>query len=895
MLSIRKILNRRRRYDDLSVSMEEHIAEKVEELVEGGMPRREAEQRARREFGNVALIEQRSREVWQWQVVESAWADAKFAVRQLIKSPGFTVTAVVTLALGIAVNATMFSLVDAFLLPHLPGHDAESVVVVSSVNPDQSFLPDTSPVSAPNYFSWRADTHLFADMSAADGYRTGSLASGGTAEALSYAAVTPNYFALLGASAQLGRTFVQSEDQEGRNRVVILSHGLWERRFGSDPSVVGRTVRLNREDYTVVGVMGADFRLLGFIPELWTPLVLSAADHAPGARSSRELLLFARLAPGVTLSQAKAQMNAVAEQAQHDFPATEQRWGVAVRTLPDFLVYDFGIRNALAILMTVVTMVLLIACANVAGLLLTRAVGRQQEMGIRMSLGATRARVVRQLLTEGLVIGLLGGGAGLLLTWAGIRVVRAGMTFNEAVHAVPIRLDTNVLVFAIVLSLASALLASMAPALKASRSGITADLNSESRTASGSRSQGWLRSFLVGGEITLAFVLLTGSGLLIRGVYVLEHQPLGFRHDHLLTAGLTLDRARYQDPARQIQFVRAILPALRQLPGVESAAVTSDLPSTGPGSVPIHIKGQPDAPGNAVHTTTNVVVTPDYFEATGVPLVRGRLFTDGDNGDAPRVVVVNQEFVHRYLQDRDAEGRQIQLDVSGNPPLEQGPVRGDPGAAPQWATIVGVVRDVKSFSEDPRIEPEVYEPYWQRPVASLSLMIRTNVEPNSLIPQLRNLVAGVDPELPLLRVMSMDGVIDTQRNGNTLFTGLLATFALLALTLACIGIYGLISYSVGQRTHEIGIRVALGADTSAISRMVMRQGLKVAGVGSVIGLVLALPLPKVFDSIFMGLLFSAPGVYPVVLVAMFFVALLATYGPARRASRVNPAAALRNE
>jgi putative ABC transport system permease protein len=289
------------------------------------------------------------------------------------------------------------------------------------------------------------------------------------------------------------------------------------------------------------------------------------------------------------------------------------------------------------------------------------------------------------------------------------------------------------------------------------------------------------------------------------------------------------------------------------------------------------------------------VVTPDYFEATGVALLRGRLFRENDNGDAPRVVVVNQEFVHRFLQDRDAEGRQIQLDVNGVPPREQGPVRGDPGAAPQWTTIVGVVRDVKSFSEDTRIDPEVYEPYWQRPVASVSLLVRTNVEPKSLIPGLRNVVAGLDAELPLLRVMSMDGVIDTQKRGNTLFTWLLATFALLALTLACIGIYGLISYSVGQRTHEIGIRVALGADTAAISRMVLRQGLKVAGIGSVIGLALALPLPKLFDSIFMGLLFSSPGVYPAVFVVMMLVALLATYGPARRASRVDPAAALRDE
>jgi putative ABC transport system permease protein len=878
-----RFIPRRCRYDDLSVSIREHIAEKVDELVEGGMPRREAEQAARRAFGNVALVEERSRAVWQWPLVESVWADARFAVRQLLKAPGFTVTAVVTLSLGIAVNATIFSMVDAFLVPHLPGRGAESLVVVSGVNPDRSFMPDAYPVSAPNYLDWRADTRLFSDMSASDENRTGSLAGDGQAEAISYAAATPNYFALFGASARLGRTFVAGEDLDGRNHVVVLSHGLWERRFGSDPSVIGRVVRLNRENYTVVGVMGPDFRLLGFTPDLWTPLVLSAADRAADARKNRSLYVFGRLVPGITLGEAKAEMSVAAERAQRAFPATENRWGATVRTLPDFLVYSFGIRTALLILMTVVTMVLLIACANVAGLLLTRAVSRQQELGIRVSLGATRARVVRQLMTEGLVIGLLGGGVGVLLTYAGIRLLRAGLAFNDAVRAVPIRLDTNVLLFALIVSVFSALLASMAPALKGSRSSIGADLSSESRTSSGSRSHSRLRSFLVGGEIALAFVLLIGSGLLIRGVYVLEHQPLGFRHDHLLTAGVNLDQARYGDASRQVQFIRAVLPALRQLPGTESAAVTSDLPATGPGKVPIHIKGQPEPPNKAPHMALDVVVTPDYFPASGIALLRGCSLAENDDAAAPRVVMVNQEFVHRYFQDRDPVGTQVQLDVSA----------GSGG----WAAIVGVVSDVKTFSEDTTIEPEVYESLVQRPVTSVSLMVRTTVEPNSLIPDLRRAIANLDPELPLLRVMSMDGVIDSQKSGNTLFTRLLATFAVLALTLACIGIYGLISYSVGQRTHEIGIRVALGADTAAISRMILRQGMRIAAIGSAVGLALALPLPKLFDSIFLGLplLFSSPPVYPAVAVVMFVVTVMATYGPARRAARVNPAAALRNE
>jgi putative ABC transport system permease protein len=875
-------LFRRRRYDDLTVSIREHIAERADELVGEGMPRAEAEQTARRAFGNVGLVEQRSREVWQWPTVESVFADIRFALRQLIKSPGFTITAVVTLALGIAVNATMFSMVSAFLLPHLPGRDPQSMVVVSSVNPDSQFQPDANPASAPNYLAWSKDTRVFSAMAAADEYRTGSLAGKGLQpEALTYAAVSPNYFPVFGVSPALGRAFVAGEDQPGRDHVLVLSHGLWERRFGSDASVVGRVVRLNREDYVVAGVMPADFRLLGFTPQLWTPLTLTASDATADARKNRSLYLFARLAPGIKLEQARVQMRMLGQQAQQDYPAIEGRWGAAVRTLPDFLIYNFGIGTALAVIMTVVGFVLFIACANVAGLLLTRAVGRQKELAIRMSLGATRVRVVRQLLTEGVVIALLGGGVGLFLTYFGIRVISAGLSFNDAIADVKISLDTNVLIFAAVVSLVSAVLSSVAPALKASRTEINTDLKSEGRGASSGRAHNRMRVFLVGGEIALALFLLIGSCLLIRGVSLIEHQKLGFNHDHLLTAGLVLDKARYADSSKQIQFVRGLIERARQIPGVEKVAVASDLPASGLNSVTFHIKGQTEAHSNDQHTAADVVVTPEYFEVAGVPLLRGRLFTGRDDATAPHVVMVNQEFVHKYFQDRDPLGKQIQLDVAR--------------ASPAWSEIVGVVSDVKSYSEDARVDPEVFEAYLQRPVASFSLMLRSTVEPKSLASSLRQAIAQLDRELPLLRVMSMDDVIEAQKNGDPLFTKLLGTFAILALILSAIGIYGLIAYSVGQRTHEIGIRLALGAKASDISRMILRDGFKVAAIGSAIGLLMALPLPKLFESIFHGLVVGGPEVYPVVLAVMLIVAFCATFGPARRAVHVDPTTALRNE
>ena len=878
---LKQLFTRGRRYDDLAISIQEHLEEKVEELMEEGMSREIALGTARREFGNVTLIQERSREVWGWPTLESLWADVKFAVRQLIKAPGFTATAAMTLSLGIAVTATMFSLVSAFLLPRLPGRNPERVVVVSSVNPDQSFLPDTDPVSAPNYLAWRADTRVFAEMAAADEYRTASLTGQGEPEAVNNAAVSPNYFHVFGISPQLGRSFMAGEDQPGRDHVLILSHGLWERRFGSDPSIVGRTVRVDREDYVVVGVMGADFQLLGFTPQMWTPLVLSAADQTAAGRKQRFLFLFARLAPGVTLQQARAEVTVLAKRSEMDFPQIERRWSAAVRALGDFLIYSFGIRSALAVLMTTVSFVLLIACANVAGLLLTRAAGRQKELAIRVSLGASRVRVVRQLVTEGLVIALLGGGVGLLLTYFGITFVRANMAFNEALSAVPVSLDINVLLFVIGVSLISATLSSLAPALRASHTDTNTSLKSESRTASSGRSQNRLRSVLVCFEIALALFLLIGTSLLIRGVFLLDHQKLGFRTDHLLTATLGLDQRRYSDGSHQLLFVRDLIRNLQQIPGVEDAAVASDLPATNSHTVPIQIEGEPKLPANEQRSALDAVVTAEYFHAVGVSLLRGRTFTETDDARAPHVVLVNQEFVRRYFQDHDALGRQVQMDIKG--------------ATPTWSEIVGVVSNVKSYSEDTRVDPEIYESFLQRPVTSLSVLLRSKVETNSLIPDLRHAVSQLDAELPLGRVMSMETVINHQRGGNSLFSCLLGTFALLALILAAIGIYGLLAYSVSQRTHEFGIRLALGAKGSDILWMTLREGLKTAAIGSALGLLLALPLPRVFDAMFQGMHFGAPKLYLLVMAAILIVTTAATYLPARRAAHVDPNAALREQ
>ena len=878
---IKQLFSRRQAYGDLSDEIQEHLEEKIEELVASGISRKEATAAARREFGNVTLIELDSRAVWQWPSIESFLADLRYGLRTLRKNPGFTAVAVLTLALGIAVNATMFSLVSAFLLRRPPGHDPERVAVVTSLNPAQGFLSDANPVSAPNFIAWREANHVFADMAAADEYRTVSLTPQGQPQALRSAAVSPNYFSVLGVSPELGRAFSDGEAQPGRDHVVILSHDLWERQFGSDASLIGRTIRVNREDFTVLGVMPESFHLLGFTPQLWTPLVLTAADQTAAARKDRSLYLFARLKPAVTIEEARAELITLAHRAEENFPETEKGWGAAGRTLPDFLIYEFGIRTALVILMTTVGFVLMIACANVAGLLLARAAGRRKELAIRVSLGAGRLRIIRQLLTENLVIAFLGGSAGLLLAYWGIDFVRAKMSFNDAISAVPMSLDRNVLLFAVGVSVICAVLCGLAPALTASRTDINTSLKNESRAASQSSSQSRLRTVMVTGEIALALFLLIGTGLLVRGIFLIEHQNLGFRSDHLLTASATLDEARYQDAAQQLLFVRNLLPRLVHIPGSEAVAAASDLPASGLASVALRIKGQPDLPDNQRLQTRDVVVSVDYFRASGIPLLHGRTFTDMDTATAPRVVLVNQEFVHRHLNDQEPLGQQIRLDVNG--------------ATPQWSEIVGVVGNVKIYSEETRDDPEVYEAFLQRPVSSFSLMIRTNSDPSSLSSALRNAVAQMDAELPLNRVMSMPAVIERQKAGNPLFVRILGSFACLALILSAIGIYGLVAYSVGQRKHEIGIRMALGAGTPDVLRMVLREELKMAAIGGAIGLGLSLPLPKLFDGIFYGVHFREPWLFLIVPLAILMVTMFATYIPARRAARVDPISALHQE
>ena len=878
------LLSRRRLYADLSEEIQEHLEEKIEALVGQGMSRQAAEAAARREFGNVTLTKEDSRAVWRWAAIEDLAMDVRFGVRMLRKNPGFTAVAVVTLALGVAANSTIFSVVNGLALRPPRIKDPGKVVAILTTDPARAgYGWDQSPVAAPDFVAWHERSQSFESMAASE-LRSFALTGEGEPERLTGMRVSADYFQVLGVDAARGRTFRPGEDRAGHALVVILSHELWQRRFASDPRVVGKTVRLDGESYSVAGIMPPRFRVGYYGPQLWTPLVFPPERLLPASRTERSLSVLARLKPSVSVETANAEVATLAQGAERFYPGTTQGWGARVMVLQKYLASEFKVFNRIQ--MSAVLLVLLIACANIAGLQLTRAAARQTEIAVRTGLGASRFRLVRQLMAENLLVALLGGALGLLLAWWGVRALRNALNWGDYVRemALAISIDHNVLAYTLGISVLAALLFGLVPAFQQTAVNLHLTLKEGGRTNSQGRGRHRAQGALVAAQVALALALLTGAGLMSWGFLHKVSAGFGIDPKQVLTANIRLSNVQYEDPSKQAAFFREALERIDALPGVISAGGTTTLVLLEEARVvTFSIAGQAMLPRKERAKADCISITPGMLETLRVPLLRGRRFGSHDNPQAPSVAVVNQAFVRRYFPNDEPLGKRLRLDTGSSD-------RAD------WSEIVGVVGNIKELSEEWEERPQVFESYLQRPSGVLTLVVRTTSDPADFAPSLRRAIWDIDGDQPVTQVQSMEQVIAYGRAAGVVVLTLLGSFAGLALAMAVVGVFGVMAFTVAQRTHEIGIRMALGARSHTLLRMVARKGVALGTMGVGIGLVLAAPLVLLPTGMAPGMpLDQRASVVLAAGVLLWLVALLASYSPARRATRIDPTVALRSE
>jgi putative ABC transport system permease protein len=872
----------KRKQADFSEEIRAHLELETQRLKEQGLSDEEARVAAYRAFGNVTRAEERFYESSRWVWFDHLAQDVRFGLRQLRKTPAFTAIAVLTLALGIGANTTIFSAVSAILLRKPAVRDPDELYTVSSKNLLEG--SDLQEISALDFESWKEPGHVFDDMAAAATGHSFTLTGQGEPAAIDGDRVTTNYFSVVGVMPALGRAFLPAEAQTGNDHVVILSDALWHERFGSDPNVIGKVIKLDLEPHTIVGVMppGSAIPMPWIPPRLWTPLVFTARDLKPSARGDHNLnMVLARLKPGVRAVQAQAEMDSIAQLLRATYPQTNKDWGVTVLTLQEYLIQKPRTRSAMLMLMVMVAFVLLIACANIAGLLLARGAGRAHEMAVRAAVGANRKRLIVQMLVESLLIGVAGGAAGLILSVWGIDLLRAGFNFNEIGRqmARSFHLDHETFLFTAAISLLTTLLSGLAPAVRASKINPGDALSEGGRTGSGGFARSRMRSVLVTGEVALALALLSGAAIMAREIHWELSQELGFDQARLLLAEINLKSQQYQKPDAQIAFFQQVTQKLRELPGVETADGTLDIPLGNAWNTSFSIVGQPVAEKSRRPSADYFVVGPEYFRAMKIPLMKGREFSLSDNTHSPVVAIVSQEFVRRFFPNADAIGQQIETEAGDN----------------QRAQIVGIVGNVSTYIGQSEPHPQIYRCYLQIPYPNLTLIARSRLAASALAPMLREVVWTVDKDQPVGRIKTMNELAADNEGGDKLMVALMGIFAGLALILAAVGIYGLVAYSMSQRTREIGIRMALGAQRKDVLQLVLRQGGLLAGIGCALGLVLALPLPRVFAAMFQGFPLQGPLVAIVVTALIAVVSFLATYIPARRATKVDPTVALRYE
>ena len=814
--------------------------------------------------------------------MENLVRDLRYAARTLAKSPGFTAAAVLCLALGIGATSAVFSVVDAVLLRALPYQDPERIVMLwNRVEPDER-----QPSSGAELLDYQELTGVFEDVSGAV-LSFLNLTGVDEPERVPVGRVSPGLLRSLGVATTAGRVFEPGEDREGRQDVAVLTHGYWRRRFGGDPAALGRQIQLSGQPYTVVGILAPSFdlRFGPQPPELLVPLVLDPARRH--MREYRALHVIGRLRPGVTLERAEAELAALVGRFQAEYPnAYEDVFELFLTPLRDDLVRD--VRGALLVLLAAVTLVLVIACVNVANLTLARATARDKEVALRTALGAGRGGLVRQFLVESLVLALLGGAGGLVLAWWALRVLVA-LGQDRLPRVDEIGLDWQSLAFTAAVTLATGIAFGLVPALKASRTRLHGLLKEGGKTSAVGTGRHRLRSALVVVEVALALLVLVLAGLILRSFNRLQQVDPGFREENLLTLQLRLTPATYPEDAQRAGYAERLLERVRSLPGVRQAAVATSLPL---GEIRFEIEtriaGQEPVPGAPIFHADWRPVSPGYFATLGVPLLRGREFATTDRAGGTEVAVVDQSFAERFWPGQDPLGQRIKLARPSN--------KGG------WLTIVGVVGNVRNFGLDADSTEQVYTPFAQTPFEFVSLVARTESDPLALAPRLRDEVRALDRDLPVDAIKPMSEVLDDSIAGRRSYALLFGAFATVALTLVAVGVYGVMAYSVAQRVQEIGIRMALGAPRTAVVKMVVRQGLMLAGVGIVLGLALTGLVSRLFSSFgaFLSSLLFGVGVadaltFTAVTLGLLALALLATWLPARRATRIDPMVALRWE
>ena len=877
LFRLRSLFRRKAAETELEDELRFHFERQVQKYRGSGLDREEALRRARLDFGGIDQVKEECREARGVHFMEELIQDIRYGLRMLRKSPGFSLVALLTIALGIGANTSIFSVVYGVLLRPLPYQDSDRLIVLNETTPKVG----TVSVSYPNFLDWRSSNHSFSRMTAVASVDY-NLAGVSQPESISGEAVTPDFLSMLGVHPLFGRDFDPSEEKAGTTPVVLLGYQLWQSHLGGDREVLGRTINLDGHGFTIIGVLPANFRSIDKT-DIILPIGVWLTGNANAAeRGDRgDLRVIGRLATGVSVTQAHAEMDAIAARLAAEYPIANAQCGALLRPIRE--VFVGNIQPAILILFGAVTFVLLIACANVANLFLMRGAARTREIALRTALGATRGRIVRQMLAESLVLAFFGGVLGLAISLAGMQGM-AGLLPMDLGAGAAVNLNGAVLLFAAVAIVLSSLLFGLVPALQLTKPEIQSDLKEGGRSVSAGASQTRLRGLLAAVEIAVALILLVGAGLMVKSLYRLMSVDPGFQTHRLLTMEMALRTTQYSKDQAILNFWDQVLERVQKLPGVESAAVGTLVPLTDSHSrVDITMEGMPlPKPGGFPHPDYHKV-SPHYLRTLGVPLLRGRDFTDTDTENTPLVGMVNSMVVKQFFPNQEVLGKRFMF---GRPSADR---------PAKWITIVGVTADTKLYGLANPARLEVYVPLRQSVSGDMSLIVKSAADPAALTSAIRGAVALIDKDQPIFAIATMQQLVNDSVSTRRITLILLGLFSAMALLLAAIGIYGVISYSVAQRTHEIGIRMALGADHGGVLRMILAQGAEIAGAGVIIGLAASFALTRLMVKLLFSVGAGDPLTFAAVAIVLALVAMLACYIPARRALRVDPIIALRYE